>query len=104
LLLTVFLWTFVCWALSPTGPPRENGRRKFISVVLTVAIVSLLFELTEFMTDVMFGWTNFHPGIDTAGDIIFDMAGLATGAFLIWRHRLSAVKRPFWITESTSGA
>jgi hypothetical protein len=104
LLLTLLAWTFVCWAVSPTGPPKENGRRKFALVIITVMLVSVLFEFTEFVTDLAFGWTNFHPGIDTAGDIIFDTAGVMTGAFLIWRHRLSVVKRPFWHADSAAGA
>ncbi len=94
--LTLFLWSFLWWTLSPTGPPRENGTRKFVIVVATMFVVAFFFEFTEFFTDVFFGWTNFHPGIDTAGDLIFDSAGIISAGIVISRHRVSAIKRPFW--------
>jgi hypothetical protein len=49
----------------------------------------------------MFGWTNFHVGIDTVGDLIFDIAGVITAALAISRHRVSLVRRPFWHSEPT---
>ncbi len=103
LVLTWFLWAFICWAVSPTGPPRTNGRRKFWLTVVTMALVSLIFEFMEFFTDAIFGWTNFHPGIDTAGDLIFDFAGILTAAVVISRHRVSPIRRPFWHAESVTG-
>lgn len=96
LVLTIFLWSVLCWTVSPSGPPKENGRRKIAVAVVAILLVSFIFELMEFMTDFFFGWRNFHPGIDTLGDLIFDVAGVITAAFLISRHRVSAIKRPFW--------
>ncbi|MGD9962343.1 MAG: hypothetical protein AB7S97_00360 [Thermoplasmata archaeon] len=94
--MTVFLWSLICWAVSPSGPPKENGRRKFILAVATMLVVSVSFEFTEFLTDMLFGWGNFHPGADTLGDVIFDVAGVVTAAVLISRHRFSVLRRPFW--------
>lgn len=99
MLMTLFLWSFICWTLSPSGPPRENGRRKFLFAVTTMLLVSVIFEFAEFLTDMFFGWGNFHPGIDTLGDLIFDVAGVATAAVLISRHRVSAIRLPFWHAE-----
>lgn len=99
MVMTLFLWSFVCWTLSPTGPPRENGRRKLILVVSAMLAVSLAFEFAEFATDALFGWGNFHPGVDTVGDLVFDVAGVVTAAVMISRHRVSALKRPFWHGE-----
>jgi len=96
LVLTMFLWSFICWTVSPTGPPKTNGRRKLVLAVMTMMVMSILFEFTEFITDFVFGWSNFHPGVDTTGDIIFDIAGVFTAAVVIARHRVSALKRPFW--------
>ncbi len=99
MILTLFLWSFVCWTLSPDGPPTTNGRRNFWLVVVTMLVVSMFFEFTEFFTDMIFGWNNFHPGVDTAGDLIFDFAGILVAATVISRHRFSAIKRPFWHHE-----
>lgn len=99
MLMTLFLWSFICWYLSPSGPPKENGRRKFMIAVVAMLVVSITFEFAEFLTDMFFGWGNFHPGVDTLGDVIFDVAGVMTAAVLISRHRVSAVKRPFWHAE-----
>jgi len=101
--MTMFLWSFLCWALSPTGPPSTNGRRKFVLAIATMVVISVFFEFTEFFTDAIFGWTNFHPGIDTVGDLIFDLAGVTIAAILIGRHRLSLIERPFWHAESING-
>jgi len=102
LVLTMFLWSFLWWTISPTGPPSENGRREFFIAIIVMALVSFLFEFMELFTDVLFGWTNFHPGIDTVGDLIFDFAGITTAAMVIARHRISAIRRPFWHAESSS--
>jgi len=96
---TVFLWSIICWAVSPRGPPRENGRRKLLAAMLLVIVASVFFELAEFSTDAVFGWANFHAGIDTLGDLIFDFAGVLTAGFVISRHRLSAIRRPFWFSD-----
>jgi hypothetical protein len=96
MVMTLFLWSVVCWALSPTGPPVTNGRRKFWATIVTMVVVSFFFEFTEFFSDVLFGWANFHPGIDTVGDLIFDFAGILVAGLVIARHRVSVLKRPFW--------
>ena len=101
--LTLFLWSFLCWGLSPTGPPKTNGRRRLIFAIATMAVIAFFFEFTEFFTDAIFGWTNFHPGIDTAGDLIFDFAGIIAAGLVIARHRVSAIQRPFWHAESSAG-
>ena len=95
-LMTVFVWTMICWTVSPDGPPRENGRRKFWSAVMIMLVVSVVFEFLEYFTDMLFGWTNFHIGVDTVGDLIFDVAGVLTAAVAIARHRVSLLKKPFW--------
>jgi len=102
ILLTIFVWTMICWTLSPAGPPRENGRRKFWSAIMVMLVVSVFFEFLEYFTDMMFGWTNFHVGIDTAGDLIFDIAGVLTAGLAISRHRVSLVRKPFWHHENAS--
>lgn len=96
LVLTMFLWSFICWTMSPTGPPTTNGRRKFWAAILTMLVISFFFEFTEFFTDAIFGWSNFHPGVDTMGDLIFDIAGIFTAGVVIARHRVSTLTRPFW--------
>jgi hypothetical protein len=100
LVLTMFLWSFICWTVSPTGPPKTNGRWKFWAAILTIVVISFFFEFTEFFTDAVFGWTNFHPGVDTAGDLIFDFAGVFTAGVLIARHRVSTLTRPFWYIDA----
>jgi len=102
LVLTLFLWSFICWTASPTGPPRVNGHRKFLAAIITMLLISFVFEFAEFFTDAFFGWANFHPGIDVVGDLIFDTAGIAVAAFMIARHKTSVVRRPFWHSEESS--
>jgi hypothetical protein len=97
--LTLFLWAFIWWTLRPDGPPNSNGTRKFVLTITIMVVVSFFFEFTEFFSDYLFGWTNFHPGIDTIGDLIFDFAGIACAAVLIARHRYSPLKKPFWYAE-----
>jgi hypothetical protein len=99
MLMTLFLWSFICWTVSPSGPPRENGRRKLLLTVAAMLTASFVFEFAEFATDALFGWGNFHPGVDTAGDLFFDVAGVVTAAVVISRHRVSALRRPFWHGE-----
>jgi len=97
--LTFFLWSFIWWTASPTGPPATNGRRKFWAAILVMVVISVVFEFTEYFTDAIFGWANYHPGIDTAGDLIFDLSGILVAAMVIARHRVSALKKPFWHAE-----
>lgn len=103
MLLTLLLWSFICWATHHSGHPGENGRRKLLLAAGAVAVASVTFEFLEFVTDAAFGWENFHPGIDTAGDLIFDFAGVLTASFLISRHRLDLLRRPFWHAEDAAG-
>jgi hypothetical protein len=100
--LTLFLWAFMWWTISPAGPPKENGYSKFVLTIVIMLVVSVFFEFTEFFSDFLFGWRNFHPGVDTIGDLIFDVAGVMTAAFVIGRHRYSPLKRPFWYSEPAS--
>lgn len=100
LVLTMFLWSFICWTVSPTGPPSVNGTRKFWAAIIAMVVISFIFEFTEFFTDAIFGWTNFHPGVDTVGDLIFDFTGVFTAAVVIGRHRVSTLRRPFWHAEA----
>ena len=102
MVMTFFLWSFICWTLSPTGPPVTNGRRKFWAAIITMLVISFFFEFTEFFTDIIFGWSNFHPGIDTAGDLIFDFAGILTAGVVIARHRVSVLRIPFWHGEASA--
>ncbi len=105
LALTLFLWSFMCWALHSSGPDISNGGRRMLWLAIaTMAVVSFIFEFTEFFTDAFFGWTNFHPGIDTAGDLIFDSAGIIIAGLLIGRHGVSALRRPFWHSENLRSA
>jgi len=98
--ITMFLWAFIWWTFSPSGPPKENGHRKFVLTIAIMLVVSVFFEFTELFSDVLFGWANFHPGIDTVGDLIFDIAGVLTAAFIVGRHRYSPLKRPFWHADA----
>ncbi len=100
--LTLFLWSFLCWGLSSEGVPRTNGTRKFVLTIGVMTVISVFFEFTEFFTDAFFGWTNFHPGVDTVGDLIFDFAGILTAGIVIARHRVSIIRRPFWHAEATA--
>ena len=102
LVLTLFLWGFIWWTLSPTGPPKTNGTRKFVLTVVTMVVISVFFEFTEFFSDFLFGWANFHPGVDTIGDLIFDIAGITTASIAIARHRVSPLRKPFWLAEPIS--
>jgi hypothetical protein len=101
-LMTWFLWAFICWTVSPTGPSKENGTRKFLFAIITMVLVSFIFEFLEFITDFMFGWRNFHVGMDIMGDLIFDFAGIFSAALLIARHRVSPIRRPFWHADASA--
>ena len=68
----------------------------------TMLVVSVTFEFAEFVTDSLFGWGNFYPGVDTLGDVIFDVAGIVTAAVVISRHRVSVLRRPFWHEEPSA--
>ena len=99
--LTLFLWSMLCWT-TPEGPPRTNGRRKMLAAVTTILLVSVIFEVLEFSTDALLGWANFHAGVDTIGDIIFDVAGVLAAGVIIARHRVVAIKTPFWYAPAPS--
>lgn len=94
--LTLFMWSFIWWARSPHGPPRSGGGGVLLAAVGVLGISALTFEFLESVTDGLFGWSNYHAGVDTAGDIIFGFAGIAVAGMLIVRHRISAIDRPFW--------
>ena len=98
LALTVFLWSVLCWTWS-NGNGYVATRSRFFATVITVVLVSVIFEVLEFSTDAFLGWTNFHMGVDTIGDIVFDLAGVTTAAVLIARHRFIAIKMPFWHSD-----
>lgn len=96
LVLTLFVWSFIWWARSADGPPKSGGAGMLLAVVLAIAIAGVGFEFLEFTTDGLFGWSNFHAGIDTTGDIIFNFAGTASAGIMIAMHRVSVLRRPFW--------
>lgn len=101
LALTVLVWSVLCWVRSDVGR-AVNRRGMFLFVVAGMIAASISFELLEYSTDALLGWTNFHAGIDTIGDIIFDVAGVMTAAMVIARHRVIVIRRPFWQTETLS--
>ncbi len=94
--MTMLLWSFLCWAPGSDRPRGGNGTRRFVLVIGTMVAVSFLFDFIEFLTDALFGWTNFHPGTDTVGDLTFDLAGVTIGGLVISRHGASLLSRPFW--------
>lgn len=99
LALTVLLWSVLCWVRAADGR-ADDSRAWLMFAVVSVLVASVVFELLEFTTDAMMGWANFHAGIDTIGDIIFDVAGVATAAMVIARHGVTAIKRPFWYVDA----
>lgn len=102
LTLTVLLWSILCWARA-SGAPSDGSRTLFFVAIAGMLVASVTFEMLEFYTDAVLGWTNFHAGVDTVGDIIFDVAGVASAAVLIARHRIIVIRKPFWhVDESTA--
>jgi hypothetical protein len=99
LVLTVFLWSILCWTWA-NGSGAVETRSRFFAAVMTVALVSVIFEVLEFSTDSLLGWGNSRGLVDTVGDIIFDLAGVTTAAVLIARHRFAAIKMPFWNADT----
>lgn len=99
LALTVLVWSVLCWVRSD-GDRAGDRRGLFVFAVVGMLVASISFELLEYSTDALMGWTNFHAGIDTIGDIIFDVAGVMTAALVIARHRVIVIRRPFWHSES----
>jgi len=95
LALTVLLWSVLSW-IRTDGDRADYSRVWLILAVGGMLVASVAFELLEFFTDAFLGWTNFHAGIDTVGDIMFDIAGVTSAALIISRHRVSAIKLPFW--------
>lgn len=98
LALTVLLWSVLCWTRA-AGGSAGGSRRLLMFVVALMLVACVVFELLEFTTDALMGWANFHAGIDTIGDIIFDVAGVATAAMVIARHGVTVIRRPFWHAE-----
>ncbi|HIH01074.1 TPA: hypothetical protein HA259_03180 [Thermoplasmata archaeon] len=98
LLLTVLLWSVLCWTWS-NGEGHVETRARFFAAVMTVLMVSMIFEVLELSTDSLLGWGNSRGVVDTVGDMIFDLAGIFTAAILIARHRFIAIRRPFWHSE-----
>lgn len=96
LVLTLFLWSFVWWARMSDGRPKSGGSGMLLAVVGVVVVAAMIFELLEFATDGLFGWSNFHAGVDTVGDVMFGIAGTITGGILIARHGVRVLDRPFW--------
>ncbi len=101
LAITVLLWSVLCW-VGADGGRAIRFRTRLMFVVASMLVASVVFELLEFSTDAMMGWANFHAGIDTIGDIIFDVAGVATAALVIARHQVIVIKRPFWHADAIS--
>jgi hypothetical protein len=101
LMLTVFLWSVLCWTWS-NGHGHVESRARFFAAVMTVVMVSMIFEVLEFSTDSLLGWGNSRGVVDTVGDMIFDLAGVLTAAILIARHRFIALRRPFWHNEPSA--
>ncbi len=95
LALTILAWSVLCW-VKPDGGMASGRRGLFLIVIAGMLTASVSFELLEYSTDALLGWTNFHPGVDTIGDIIFDVAGVMTAAMVIARHRVVVIRRPFW--------
>ena len=93
--ITLLLWSTAVWIKSERGHADETASL-LVLVISAMLVASIAFELLELFTDAAMGWTNFHPGLDTAGDVIFDVAGIATAALVISRHEFTAMRRPFW--------
>ncbi len=101
LTLTVVLWSMLYWTRVVNGPAAAS-RACFYVAVIGMLVASVTFELLEFFTDAAFGWTNFHSGVDTVGDILFDVAGVMSAATLIARHRIVAMRLPFWHADASA--
>lgn len=101
LMLTVFLWSVLCWTWS-NGHGHVETRARFLAAVTTVVMVSMIFEALELATDSLLGWGNSRGVVDTVGDMIFDLAGVLTAAILIARHRFIALRRPFWHSDPSA--
>lgn len=101
LALTVLLWSVLCWVRADGGR-ADDSRIWLVFAVAAMLVASVVFELLEFFTDAVMGWTNFHAGIDTIGDIMFDVAGVASAALIIARHRVMAIRLPFWHADGFS--
>lgn len=95
LTLTVLLWSVLYWA-KVVGGPASAAKRCLYAAVIVMLAASVMFEMLEFSTDAVLGWTNFHAGVDTMGDVIFDIAGVTSAAILVARHGIIAMKLPFW--------
>lgn len=101
LTLTVVLWSVLYWTKAVNAPATVS-RACFYMAVVGMLVACVTFELLEFFTDAAFGWTNFHPGVDTIGDILFDVAGVVSAATLIARHGIVAMRLPFWHADASA--
>lgn len=54
------------------------------------------------LTKLMPECKDYHVGMDTFGDLIFDFAGIFSAALLIARHRVSPIRRPFWHADMSA--
>jgi hypothetical protein len=98
-MLTLFLWSILRWTVEPWRNGADTRRRDMFVAVSAVIVVSLVFEMLEFSTDAVFGWANYHAGVDTLGDVVFDLAGVASAWLMMHRHNVMAIRRPFWHAE-----
>lgn len=97
--ITLFLWSVIWWTISPSGPPKVDGRKILIMTVVAMIALSTFFKFSEYIGDFLYGFKNAHDNVDTVGDLIFNLAGIAAAAIVIGRHNLSVLKRPFWHAE-----
>lgn len=97
--ITLFLWSIIWWTKSPSGPPKKGGQRVLLTTIVAMVALSTLFKATEYMGDFLYGLTNTHGYVDTAGDLMFNLAGIAAASIVIKRHNYSVLKRPFWYSE-----
>ena len=101
LTLTIILWSVLYWTKAVEGSASATRKCQYAAVV-AMLVASVTFEMLEFSTDAALGWTNFHAGVDTAGDIIFDIAGVASAAIVVARHKVVAMRRPFWHADAST--
>jgi hypothetical protein len=95
-MLTLFMWSVLRWTAEPRRRGVDTRRRDLSIAVSAVVVMSLVFEMLEFSTDAAFGWANYHAGVDTLGDLLFDLAGVASAWLIMHRHGIMVIRRPFW--------
>lgn len=94
--ITLFLWSVIWWTISPSGPPKTNGRRVLLITIIIMVVLSTFFKSTEYIGDYLYGWKNIHGYVDTVSDLMFNLAGIAAAGIVIKRHNYSVLKQPFW--------